>query len=99
MAKRPTLDGISKTKAANALLALTVGTLIAGCSSADQITADTTCKDYMAQPGEARHDAAVRISSEVEGVSSPGNPMWALSLDAACGSSPSKTIGQLFRHE
>lgn len=27
---------------------------------------------------------------------SPGNPMWALSLDSACGSDPSMTIGEYF---
>lgn len=40
-------------------------------------------------------DAAVRPSSEL-GASSPGNPMWALSLDAACGSRPSMTIREYF---
>lgn len=87
-------------RSAIALLALAAGILaLAGCGSADQISADTTCEEYLTQPGEARHDAAVRISSEIEGVSSPGNSMWGLSLDSACGSDPSKTIGELFSHE
>ena len=72
--------------------------LLAGCGSA-KLTADTVCKDYLAQPSNVRHDAAVRISSEIAGVSDPGNPMWGLSLDGACGSSPAMTIGQYFRHK
>lgn len=69
----------------------------AGCSAgAEEISADTTCEEYLNRSGEERQDAAIRISSEVDGVSSPGNPMWALSLDSACGSNPSMTIGEYF---
>lgn len=60
------------------------------------MSADTTCEEYLNRPGEERGDAAIRISSEIDGVSSPGNPMWALSLDGACGSNPSMTIGEYF---
>jgi hypothetical protein len=68
-----------------------------GCGSgSSSITADTTCEDYLSRSSEERHDAAIRISSEVAGVSSPGNPMWGLSLDSACGSNPSMTLGQYF---
>jgi hypothetical protein len=38
--------------------------------------------------------AAIRFSIEVEGVRSPGNPMWALSLQAACSSDSSATISE-----
>jgi hypothetical protein len=69
----------------------------AGCSaSGEEISASTSCEEYLTRPGEERHDAAIRISSEVEGVSSPGNPMWGLSLDSACGSNSSMTIGEFF---
>jgi hypothetical protein len=71
------------------------GLLLGGCGSS-QIAASTTCKDYLAQSEESRHDAAVRISSETRGLSDPGNPMWGLSLDAACGSDPNMTVGQYF---
>jgi hypothetical protein len=78
------------------LLGLMVAaSLVSGCGTS-KITADTTCKDYLAQSEEARHDAAVRISSEIAGVSDPGNPMWGLSVDAACGSAPSLTIRDYF---
>jgi hypothetical protein len=70
-----------------------------GCAgSSGSITADTTCSEYLKRPAEERHDAAVRISSEISGVSSPGNPMWGFSLDGACGSAPDATVGQFFRH-
>lgn len=72
-----------------------IAALLSGCGST-KITADTTCHDYLSQSEEARHDAAVRISSEVPGVSDPGNPMWGASLDAACGSAPSLTIRDYF---
>lgn len=82
------------------ILLLVIGALALvalGCgSTADGITADTTCEEYLSSSSEERHDAAIRISSEVDGVSSPGNPMWGLSLDGACGSSPSMTIGEYF---
>lgn len=81
-----------------ALAALLAGVavLIGACGEAP-LTADTKCSEYLQRPAEERHDAAVRISSETEGVSSPGNPMWGLSLDGACGSSPDLTLGEYFR--
>lgn len=75
-----------------------IAVLAAGCGGEDELSADSTCKEYLSKPGEARHDAAVRISSELN-VEESGNPMWGLSLDAACGGNPSKTLGELFRHE
>lgn len=70
-----------------------------GCGNTEEsLSADSTCEDYLAQPSSARYDAAVRISSELN-VENSGNPMWGASLDAACGGSPSKTLGELFRHE
>lgn len=82
-------------------IAVSIATVVcltaAGCSAgAEEISASTTCEEYLNRSGEERHDAAIRISSEVDGVSSPGNPMWALSLDSACGSDPSMTIGDYF---
>lgn len=92
-------------KAKTALVAcwlslLSFGLLLAGCGESEPaISRSTTCKDYLSQPGEIRHDAAARISAEIDGVESPGNPMWGLSLDASCGANPSRTVGQVFRHE
>lgn len=78
-------------------VAAAVSLVAAGCATgAEEISADTTCEEYLTRSGEERHDAAIRISSEIDGVSSPGNPMWGLSLDSACGSNPSATIGEYF---
>ena len=84
-----TLSGI-----ATAAILMTVCGLVVGCGSS-KITASTRCKDYLEQSAEVRHDAAVRISSESR-VSNPGNPMWGLSLDAACGAQPDMHIEQYF---
>jgi hypothetical protein len=82
------------SRIAPAAILMTVCGLIVGCGSST-ITASTRCKDYLEQSAEVRHDAAVRISSESR-VSDPGNPMWGLSLDAACGSQPDMRIEQYF---
>lgn len=80
--------------------AAATGTVIAalalgGCGQGE-ITADTSCEEYLTHEGQERSDAAVRISSEM-GAQNGGNPMWALSLDAACGSNPSMTLREYFR--
>lgn len=68
-----------------------------GCGGGSEtISAETRCKDYLAHDEVDRNDAAVRLSSQIEGVSNPGNPMWRLSLDAACGGHPSLTLGEYF---
>lgn len=84
--------------AAGPIAMLCAALLCTGCGGS-QITASTMCKDYLAQSEESRHDAAVRISSETRGVNEPGNPMWGLSLDAACGSDPNMTVGQYFARD
>jgi len=78
-----------------AFLAVTV--VVSGACGQEPLTADSKCSEYIERPSDERHDAAVRISSQTEGVSSPGNPMWGFSLDGACGSSPDLTLGEYFR--
>jgi hypothetical protein len=68
---------------------------LGGCGQ-QEITADTSCKDYLAHEGAERSDAAVRLSSEL-GAPNGGNPMWALSLDAACGSNRDMTLRDYFQ--
>ena len=94
MVSRFAVSGLRRV-ARIALTVIGAGLLLGGCGSS-QIAASTTCKDYLAQSEESRHDAAVRISSKTRGLSDPGNPMWGLSLDAACGSEPNMTVGQYF---
>lgn len=84
---------------ARRLTALSVLALaITSCSSSDsnELNASTTCGEYLKRESSERHDAAVRISAEIEGVENPGNPMWGLSLDAACGSAQEMTLGEYF---
>ena len=74
-----------------ALLVLSVG----GCASQSGVTADATCRDYLSAESEARHAAAVRLSTEL-GASSAGNPLWGTGLDAECGSAPDATLRTYF---
>lgn len=73
--------------------------LMIGCGTEEALSADSTCEDYLAQSSATRHDAAVRISTEIEDVPSPGNTMWGLSVDSACGPDPTRTLGEVFGHE
>lgn len=68
---------------------------VSGCGEAE-LTADSSCREYLDRARAERTDAAVRISSQVEAVPNPGNPLWANSLDASCGSAPSRTLRQAF---
>src|SRR5947208_2305799 len=86
---------LSKATAA-AIALMATGFAAAGCGS-NSITADTKCKDYLSYPLQQRHDAAVRISLELR-TNNPGNPMWGLSLDTACGGARSETIRDYFEH-
>jgi hypothetical protein len=69
---------------------------LAACDGGS-INATTTCAQYLQQPQSNRYDAATRLSSELH-ASDPGNPMWGMSLDAACGADPNMTVGQYFSH-
>ena len=80
--------------ASAALLMATLG--ISACSTSTELSADSTCSEYIERSTEERHDAAFRISTEVDGVPNAGNPMWGLSLDGACGSDPDLTLGEYF---
>jgi hypothetical protein len=73
--------------AAMGLIGVIGAGLLTGCGGY-QITADSTCQQYLQLPGEERHDAAQRISAEIKGVDSPGNPMWGLSLDGPVAATP-----------
>ena len=84
---------MSRTRIAVALVTCAVAA--SGCGS-PALSADSTCEEYLAAPSDVRHDVAVRVSAQIDGVSSPGNPMWGLSADAACGSDPTMTLRELF---
>lgn len=70
--------------------------LLAACGAgAEEITADTSCADYLDRPQDERHDAAMRISSELD-LSSGGNPMWGLTFDSGCGNNREFTLREVF---
>ncbi len=60
------------------------------------ITLTTTCRDYLDRPSGVRHDAVIRMTTDLR-TSSAGNPMWGLSTDAACGKSPGTKLQALFK--
>lgn len=64
---------------------------LSGCGAAE-ITAETTCGDYLAQPGDRRHDAAVRIASELG--DPDAGPMSGLNLDYSCGTNRDAKISR-----
>lgn len=59
------------------------------------ISASSSCHDYLKLSEADRHDAAVRISSQL-GVTDAGNPNWGLTLDAACGEDANRTLAEGF---
>jgi hypothetical protein len=69
--------------------------LLAGCGG-EELSADSTCEEYLNQPASIRHDVAIRVSTQIEGVSNPGNPMWGLNTDAVCGSNLDMTLREIF---
>ena len=91
----------STLTAGRAGLALVVLSMsLAACAapgSTPSLKAGSSCEDYLAAPAEVRHDAAIRISVKV-GANNPGNPMWGLNADAACGASPNSTLGAVLAH-
>lgn len=75
------------------------GVILLACTLAScggsEITSETVCSDYLDHDASERHDAAVRISSEM-GTTNAGNPMWGMSLDGACGGNRDMTLGEYF---
>jgi len=77
-------------------LAVALSAGLASCGGDKELTADSTCREFLNRPADERSDAAIRISTELEGVSNPGNPMWAASVSAACGSAPAATLRETY---
>jgi signal peptidase I len=67
----------------------------AGCSAHGDITANSTCGDYLSTQTDARHAAAVRISTELR-ANGAGKPVWGTSLDAECGAAPDTKLRAYF---
>jgi hypothetical protein len=58
--------------------------LTAAPAGASAIGPKTTCGQYFRHNAAQRYDAAIRLSRKFH-LESPGNPMWALDFDSACG--------------
>jgi len=67
----------------------------AGCSSHGDVTADSTCGDYLSTQDDARHAAAARISTDLH-ANGAGKPVWGTGLDAECGSAPDTKLRAYF---
>ena len=86
---------MARTRIWYLVVLLVAGFAPAGCASRSGVTADATCGDYLIAETDARHAAAVRLSTEL-GASRAGNPMWGTGLDAECGSAPDATLRTYF---
>lgn len=67
----------------------------AGCSSRGDLTANSTCGDYLSTQTGTRRAAAARISTDLH-ANVAGNPVWGTSLDAECGSAPDIRLRAFF---
>lgn len=67
------------------------------CSS-DEISADTSCSDFLEHDRDERYDAAIRLTVELD-TQDAGNPLWGPNLDYMCGSRPDGTIREVLTGE
>ena len=68
----------------------------ASCGAAQEdLTADSTCAEYLDREQSERHDAAMRISAELD-MQDGGNPMFGMTSDHGCSSNPGFTLRELF---
>ncbi len=72
------------------LAAVTLGT--AGCGN--QITADTTCKEFMQQSASVRDDAVNRVGAE-RGNSMAVTPLGRPNVEYLCAQQPDWTLGHV----
>jgi hypothetical protein len=73
-----------------------VGALALSACGDKEITANTSCKDYMSQPADKRHDAAMRISGTYNNLMEGGNPLWGPQTDSVCARYPAMTLGEYY---
>lgn len=80
-------------RAAFAALAV-VATASCGAGQED-LTADSTCQEYLDREPSERHDAAMRISAELD-MQDGGNPMFGMTFDYGCSNNPDFTLREVF---
>jgi hypothetical protein len=71
---------------------VSVGIVSCGKGAAT-IASSTSCDGYLKRDADTRHVAASRIAVQY---GQQGNPMWGLTVDGACATDPSMTLGELF---
>lgn len=72
-------------------LALTLAfAVVAGCSSSDDITMDTPCRDYLHYSDDDRSQAVHRLAKE-------NHVTGLLNVDGGCMNFPRYTVGQALR--
>ena len=76
-----------------------VALLLPGCGGSKtdgaSLTPDSTCKEWLDLPQDVRADAALRITTEVDNVSSPGNPFWVGQFTTVCNQLPDRSLGRV----
>lgn len=79
--------------------ALIVGVMVAlvalaGCSSTESLTLDSTCAEYFELPSDERRDELNQLGV-ANGWIGAGNPLYLANFEASCGQSPSRSIGSV----
>jgi hypothetical protein len=79
------------------LVVLFAPLLLAACSGMgeEELSADSTCEDYLDREQSERHDAAMRISAELD-MMDGGNPMYGLTFDSGCSNNREFTLREVF---
>lgn len=86
---------LARWLAAVAAIALTSAACAACSAGSGQLTANSTCRQYLSKEVNARHDAATRISAQLH-AEDGGNPMWGLDIDYLCNNNPNLTLHAAF---
>jgi hypothetical protein len=74
---------------------LAVPLLVTGCGGSEPLTADSTCTEYLDREPTERHNAAMKISAELN-MQSGGNPMYGMTFDSGCSNNTEFTLREVF---
>ncbi|MES9537810.1 hypothetical protein [Actinomadura sp. NPDC000600] len=79
---------------AGAVAALFVFVFVIKAATADAITADSTCAEFLDADAETQQHAIIKIARE-KGVSGAGSPLAPLSIRYDCSSAPDAKVGDI----
>ncbi len=74
------------------LSALVVLSVVSGCGQ--EMSASTTCKDFLAAPQGERDEAVIRIATELNAPNST-SPLGRPNIEYTCIQSPRATLGEV----